>query len=215
MPAQAPNKATDWDAYYKRPAATAQFTRRITAARIQRVLAGAFTKDRVAVCELGGANSCFIDDFLARPAVAAYHIVDTNAFGLDLVTRRFAQDKRVDCRLADALTLEAGGGSFDIVYSVGLIEHFDRAGTARCIASHFHMCKPGGTVLIKFPTPTVLYRAIRGAADALGMWAFPDERPLQLDEVVSSCAKHGVVTHRSINWAIGLTQGYIMTQKSG
>ena len=207
-------KATDWDAYYKRPAAPAQFTRRISAARIIKTLRAVLSQPNVAICELGGANSCFIDDFLKEPALAAYHIIDNNRYGLELVRNRLLKDRRVSVELADALAIGPRSQAYDAVFSVGLIEHFDQEGTGRCIDAHFGLCRPGGSVLITFPTPTLPYRAIRRAAEGLGIWAFPDERPLGFDEVVQRCARHGDVVHQSINWWIGLTQGYVLTRKS-
>ena len=207
-------KATDWDAYYKRPAAPAQLTRRISAARIVKTLRPALSQPGVTICELGGANSCFIDDFLALPSLAAYHIIDNKRYGLELVRNRLHSQSRVSTELADVMAMQPREKAFDVVYSVGLIEHFDRDGTARCIETHFDLCRPGGTVLITFPPPTLPYRAIRSAAESLRIWAFPDERPLGFDEVVKSCARHGEVLHQSINWWIGLTQGYVLTRKS-
>jgi hypothetical protein len=49
-------------------------------------------------------------------------------------------------------------------------------------------------------------------AEIAGMWAFPDERPLGFEEVTSCCGQHGNIIHRSINWAILLTQGYVMVR---
>lgn len=206
-------KATDWDAYYKRPAATASFTRRISARRILRTLERQLAAKGVRVCELGGANSCFVGDFLALPNLGSYHVIDLNPYGVGLLNERLSHDSRVSGQVADALQVAPGAGQYDIVYSVGLIEHFDAAGTARCIESHFNLCRPGGTVLITFPTPTAPYRLIRGMAELMGIWAFPDERPLGFGEVLVTCRSHGEVTHQSINWAIGLTQGYVVTIK--
>lgn len=208
-------KVTDWDAYYVKPASVARFTRRISAARILRTLGSRLVGDGLKICELGGANSCFIDDFLQLPSVASYHVLDSNAFGIGLLNSRLQGDGRVRCTIGDALAVQPGSTHYDIVYSVGLIEHFDEMRTARCIESHFHLCRPGGTVLITFPTPTIPYRLIRGAAELTCMWKFPDERPLQIDEVEAVCRRHGEVQHKSINWAIGLTQGYVLTKATG
>lgn len=208
------SNATDWDEYYRHPASPAAFTRKISAAKILRTLATELVQPSVRVCELGGANSCFIDYFLQRPNLKAYHAVDLNAYGIGLLRQRYPDDPRVDAQVADALRIEPGSGDYDVVYSVGLIEHFAPAETARCIDAHFHLCRPGGTVLITFPTPTVPYRVIRSAAEQLGIWAFPDERPLKFDEVVPVCTRHGRLEHRSINWAIGLTQGYVKVYHS-
>jgi hypothetical protein len=166
------------------------------------------------LCECGGANSCFADALLAIPGLDRYHVIDSNAYGVSLLEPRFANDKRVSWEVGDLLKGQHKP-KFDIVYSVGLIEHFDPENTARCVDAHFELCKPGGVVLITFPTPTIPYRLIRGAAETMGVWAFPDERPLSFTEVEAAAAKHQPkLLHRSINWAIGLTQGYLMYRKT-
>lgn len=205
------SRTTDWDAYYRKPASTAAVTRRISAAKILRTLAPHLAERSVRICELGGGNSCFIDSFLRLANVIKYDVVDLNAHGVRLLQDRFPSDPRVSARVGDALEIEPGLGQYDIVYSVGLIEHFDPQGTAKCIDAHFCLCRPGGAVLVTFPTPTPPYNAIRKFAEILGIWRFPDERPLAFDEVVGVCSRHGTVTHCSINWAIGLTQGYVLT----
>jgi len=202
-------KATDWDAYYERPAAMASITRRISAAKILRTLGRRLYVDDLTVCELGGANSSFIGDFLRLNNLAKYDVIDLNDYGIDLLKKR-TSDPRVSATVADALALDPKERVYDIVYSVGLIEHFDTARTRQCIDAHFKLCRPGGTVLITFPTPTLPYRLIRGIAEMLAIWTFPDERPLYFDEVLSACAPKGQVVHESINWVIGLTQGYVM-----
>lgn len=204
---------TDWDAYYKKPAATSGPARKIS----QRKIVGLFLEHiegkAASLCECGGANSCFADALLTLSRLNRYHIIDSNAYGVSLLEKRYASDERVSWEVGDLLR-GAHQPFFDIVYSVGLIEHFDRKNTARCVDAHFALCKPGGVILITFPTPTIPYRVIRGAAEALGIWAFPDERPLDFVEVEAAAERHRpVLLHRSINWMIGLTQGYLMYRK--
>lgn len=205
---------TDWDSYYKRPARFAPITRRISAAKILRALRTKLDQPGMRVCELGGGNSCFIEKFLALPNLASYHVIDQNAYGVELLTRRFPNDPRVSTTIANVLDIASPSGRYDVVYSVGLIEHFDEAETAKCIDAHFCLARPGGAVLITFPTPTLPYRVIRRSAEMLGIWAFPDERALVFDEVTSRCSRHGRLEYQSINWAIGLTQGYVMAHRS-
>lgn len=202
--------ATDWDSYYKKPASLAGFTRKISASKILNTLGTELSKPGLTICELGGANSCFIDYFLPLPNLTTYDVIDLNQYGIELLDQRFREDKRVRTKLQNALELGPEAEKYDIVYSVGLIEHFDVENTARCVAAHFHLCQPGGLVLITFPTPTIPYRMIRGIAERLGVWAFPDERPLQFSEVKSASDRFGSLTHESINWGIGLTQGYVV-----
>ena len=95
---------------------------------------------------------------------------------------------------------------FDLVFSVGLIEHFDPAGTQRAIAAHFDLLRPGGIAIITFPTPTRLYRISRRIAESFGQWAFPDERPLAFPEVAQAASPYGPLLYRHLIWPIVFTQ---------
>jgi hypothetical protein len=96
-----------------------------------------------------------------------------------------------------------------------LIEHFDPGGTRDVIDAHFRAVRDGGLVVLFFPTPTWLYRTIRRAAETFGVWAFPDERPLEMAEVVGAAERHGRVIHTDVNWWIGLTQGIVVAEVRG
>jgi SAM-dependent methyltransferase len=204
---------TDWDAYYTKTAPTAYFTRRITAGRLlsamRELTAG---KIGISICEIGGANSCFAGTLLADLPVDQYHVIDNNAFGLELLRKRFGDAGKVSWQHCDVLGASVPIKQFDIVFSVGLIEHFDPAGTSRSVASHFRLVKPGGGVIITFPTPTWLYRITRGAIEAVDQWQFPDERPLEFVEVEKAISTHGTVISRQTNWSIILTQGIIVAR---
>lgn len=210
-------RATDWDRYYSSIPATARVTRRITARKLCRHLAE-FSRDipRPSVVEFGGANSWFVEYVRAALDPSRYASLDLNEKGLSLFDARFADDETVFGIRADALALtpEQRRDPFDIVFSIGMIEHFTVEDTARCIRSHFEMCKPGGIVLITFPVPTLPYRAVRGASEKLGQWYYYDERPLSFEEVCGVCDPFGEKLHQSINWWIGLTQGYVVYRRA-
>jgi len=206
---------TDWDAYYDKPGRFTRFTRRITTRKLLDCLRrhdGPLAEARLV--EFGGANSCFHDAVRDAFGPAAYDILDSNRAGLELFaahhpdleqTRLFERDVR------EAYP-EGAAADADVCFSVGLIEHFDATGTAEVIRCHFRAVRDGGLVILFFPTPTWLYRAIRGAAEALGIWAFPDERPLAMAEVVHEAELHGRVIFTDVNWSIGLTQGIVVTR---
>jgi hypothetical protein len=61
--------------------------------------------------------------------------------------------------------------------------------------------------------PTLSYRIVRRAAEKLGIWRFPDERPIQLEDAVALCAEHGEVIAKRLNRAILLTQGIVLAKK--
>jgi len=209
-------KATDWDRYYKNVVPTARLTRRYTT----RVLLDAMKRfaspsegnTQLAITEIGGANSCFLDRILEDVVCRRYDVVDTNAYGLSLLEQRAGADGRVRLHQKSVLGL-AMEEKADIVFSVGLIEHFDAANTRQAALSHFDVLRPGGTVIITFPTPTLLYRVTRGLAEMFGIWQFPDERPLKPAEVRAAVGERGEVLMTKILWPLILTQGIVVVRK--
>jgi putative flippase GtrA len=199
-------KATDWDNYYRSPAPTAHLTRRYTA----RTLIGCMQKfgGRIdQLVEFGGANSCFLDSIRAEIAPRQYHVIDTNAYGLSLLGGRGVIAHQQDCRAV------AEGIEADLAFSIGLIEHFDPAGTREAIVSHFRVVKPGGCAIISFPTPTLLYRVARRITEAVGAWKFPDERPLDREEVMAAASGLGSVEFEKVLWPIVFTQRIMVFRK--
>lgn len=205
---------TDWDAYYERPAAPATFTRKITTRLLITLMRRFGATEPQAICELGGANSCFYDAMRNTFNSADYVVIDNNTFGLRLMEQRWPGDPRLSARNEDVLTISTTDRRADIVFSVGLIEHFQPVDTAKVIEKHFAFVRPGGLVLITFPTPTWLYRVTRRIAERIGAWQFPDERPLTFNEVETQIARHGKIVHSQVNWPIVLTQGVVVAQAS-
>jgi cyclopropane fatty-acyl-phospholipid synthase-like methyltransferase len=203
---------TDWDSYYARPYRTASLTRKHTAS----VLVDLLRKNNGAgasILEFGGANSCFIDQILEQVAPARYDVIDSNQLGLDLLQSRYSRDDRVSVSLGDVLAPSQPGRLYDIVFSVGLIEHFDPAGTAKAVAAHFSYLRPGGTAIITFPTPTWLYRSVRGLAEVTNNWIFHDERPLRLPEFERAVTGLGEIRSARILWPLILTQYCVEVRK--
>jgi hypothetical protein len=100
-----------------------------------------------------------------------------------------------------------------LVYSVGLIEHFDPPETRKAVLAHFQPLKRGSIVIVTFPTPTLLYRIARRLIEWAGMWQFPDERPLKPAEVLASIAECGDVLFQKTLWPLILTQHMIVARK--
>ncbi len=100
----------------------------------------------------------------------------------------------------------------DLVFSIGLVEHFDPEQTRKAVLAHFDASRKGGLVIISFPTPTLLYLAARSIIEALGMWKFPDERPLQREEVVSAVRERGEVAFEKTLWPLIPTQHVVVAR---
>ncbi|MDQ2844614.1 MAG: glycosyltransferase [Acidobacteriota bacterium] len=208
--------ATDWTRYYSTVPFTANLTRKYTLSVLVEALrkfVGMGPQRCGMLVEIGGANSCFLDGIERAIRPGSYHVIDTNAYGLDLLRQRSAAyDGRVHLHqhsvLEPTLPFQA-----DAVMSIGLIEHFAPAETRRAVLAHFDMLKPGGYALISFPTPTWLYRAARGLTEAVGAWKFPDERPLNREEVLAAVRERGEVVYEKVLWPLILTQRLLVVQK--
>jgi 2-polyprenyl-3-methyl-5-hydroxy-6-metoxy-1,4-benzoquinol methylase len=78
--------------------------------------------------------------------------------------------------LADCLT-EAGDPSYDIVWSQGLMEHFDNP--ASIAAAHYKFLKPGGTALISVPyrySYHAIWYLVTRPSLLRGFWPWTDQQ---------------------------------------
>jgi len=203
------NKKTDWDAYYSRPSKFSGFARQITINHILRAFSG--HGSRIAnICELGGANSCIYADIHRAYPSAQYCVVDNNTTGMALLKSKNILQGQLILIESDVMQKISLEDSMDVVFSIGLIEHFSPLDTAIAIQQHFSLVKEGGLVVITFPTPTWLYRCARKISEALCLWIFHDERPLTMQSVVREVEKYGDCIDSFINWKIVFTQGIVV-----
>jgi cyclopropane fatty-acyl-phospholipid synthase-like methyltransferase len=162
--------------------------------------------------ELGGANSCFYDAIQDQVRPRSYSILDNNPLGLQKFRERIAS---CTGRILEADVLGyQGSPEFDAVFSVGLIEHFSPEDTRRSVLTHWHLVRPGGVMILFFPTPTWLYRITRWFSEALGLWIFHDERPLRPSEVSGALPADAELVHQSTIWPIFLTQSILVARKT-
>jgi glycosyltransferase involved in cell wall biosynthesis len=198
---------TDWNLYYRKQYKAATFTRRITESVLHRLIGEYSTalKDKLLIGELGGGNSCFFDNIKKRFNPAEYHIIDNSRFGLVKFQERAGNINSVVLHQEDVLNLNMEL-KLDVVFSVGLIEHFSVEGTRKAIETHFRILKTDGIAIISFPTPTFLYRITRFLSEAFGLWIFHDERPLTRGEVSDVLKDYGTILYTTIIWPIFLTQ---------
>jgi putative flippase GtrA len=209
-----PKRATDWDYYYTSVPYTAKVTRRYSA----RVLLDAIGRHaarvgggELSIVEIGGANSCFVDGVLSKFRCRSYSIIDTNRYGLSLLKKKAEQGV---VRLYEQSVLDLSiNAEADLVFSVGLVEHFGPAETRKAVLAHFDLLRSGGVTIITFPTPTFLYRAARKVIEAVNLWQFPDERPLLPSEVLAAMTERGEVLEQKTLWPLILTQHLIVARK--
>ena len=165
-------------------------------------------KSSIEVIEFGGGNSCFFRGLVEALPISRYEVADLNQKSLQLFEQQAREVPAVKtaAHRVNLLTEAPSIPSADVVFSVGLVEHFDPEGTRQVIRNHFACVKDGGIVIITAPTPTWLYRATRGAAEQIGVWQFPDERPLAPEEIVRGGEGLGFPLHSATLWPLVLTQ---------
>ena len=206
------NTATDWDSYYQSVPSTAKLTRKYTTRMLLSCIERFAGSGPLAIVEIGGANSCFLDAVLTSISCRSYDVVDTNRYGLSLLEKRAGGSGVVRLHEQSVLALDMDVTA-DVVYSVGLVEHFQPAETRRAVLAHFEPLRPGGIVIVTFPTPTWLYRASRRCIELAGMWKFPDERPLKPAEVRAALEEKGEILFEKTLWPLVLTQHLIVARR--
>jgi 2-polyprenyl-3-methyl-5-hydroxy-6-metoxy-1,4-benzoquinol methylase len=207
-------KATDWDSYYNDPSGFSKYTRLYTQNWLIEQIKKYSIDKSIDIAEFGGGNSCFHEAIIKEANINTYTIYDNNDTGVKKFEENYGRNnisKAINCDLLNAEVAEKD--TYDIVMSVGLIEHFDENGTKIIVKKHFDAVKSGGIVIITAPTPTLLYNTIRSAAELFGAWKFHDERPLLPTEMYKAVEGLGEVIDEKLLWAIGLTQYALVVKK--
>ena len=205
---------TDWERYYRNPYPTAKWSRRIMAnALADAIRRHAPRREALSILEIGGGNSCFLAGLMEQFHFGEYLILDNSTEGMRRARERFAPvyGDRVRYREADVFEPAADlAGRYDVVLSVGLIEHFTDEEIVRLVRLHADFARPDGLVVIAVPTPTIFYRIVRTGAELLGIWQFPDERPIRRRRLVELMSGAGLrITSQHTFWSQLLTQSLV------
>jgi ubiquinone/menaquinone biosynthesis C-methylase UbiE len=82
----------------------------------------------------------------------------------------------VKCVQADILALPSGTAEYDLLFSAGLLEHFDHGARTQILAAMYRLVKPGGYLLAAVPNHMSLpYRTGYLLSVARGTWAYQKE----------------------------------------
>jgi SAM-dependent methyltransferase len=208
---------TDWNEYYTRPFPLARYTRAYTARKLASYLrrfpqSGRGRGEPVTVIELGGGNSAFLATLMAQFPIGQYAVIDNNQLGLRQLSSRILSRQGINLICSDILKW-VPDSSADVVFSVGLVEHFRPDEIHAAVNAHFRSARLGGLVVISFPTPTWLYRFARWVAERLGVWRFHDERPLGILEMTATIEEHGEILHTEVLWPLVFTQAVVVVRK--
>jgi SAM-dependent methyltransferase len=205
-------KKTDWTEYYKKQYKVTSLTRKISERILINLMKKYSSNKELTIIELGGANSCFYKGIRKNLRVKEYTIIDNNEFGLEKTKQSFGDDKTLKMFNQDVLDIKFQEKT-DIVFSVGLIEHFSESDIETVIQNHYNLLQVGGICIITYPTPTFLYKITRAILEALKLWRFYDETPLKKEQILKAIKNDVRILYYRRNDYILLSQGIIVMTK--
>lgn len=207
---------TDWNSYYRKKSIFSVYAQWLQRRYIVDMLAKYVDRNRIKnVVELGGAASSFYKTIQTLFQLETFGVVDNSTTGLEAFQKMY-EGKELPINICNHNILEGNPAikKCDMSYSLGLIEHFDPAGTKKAIIAHFDCVENGGYVMVSFPTPTKQYKIIRKCMELLGKWQFWDERPLLGSEVEDAVGKYGKLICKRLMRKMPLTQMVYLFQKT-
>jgi SAM-dependent methyltransferase len=144
-----------WDSYWSRLEIPVEVTRSPTNSATKDAILDVLERyvvrrPELRVLEVGGAPGQYLA-WMARSFGCRCAVLDYSPIGCDMARRNFEAlgiDLAINERDLFGDELDSVG-RFDVVYSLGLIEHFEQFGTA--IERHAALAKPGGLVIIGCP----------------------------------------------------------------
>ncbi|MBU3934467.1 class I SAM-dependent methyltransferase [Patescibacteria group bacterium] len=143
------------------------------------------------ILELGsgsGRTSFWISDILP---VSEIVLVDSNEKILEK-SKRFFSNKNIPVRFIkkDIRHLDLKE-KFNLIHNSGVLEHFLPKEQGEIIKVHKKHIVKNGWVISYVPTPDLSYRFWRSIQELLGVWRFPDEKPLVFSELSKLFQKEG------------------------
>lgn len=142
------------------------------------------------VLEIGAGGSHTIGAIVRRLECRGFGIEPDEA-GIEKTIQLAAlETAHVEMVRGDGFYLPFENNAFDVVYSLGLIEHFDTGKSSELVAEHVRVCKKNGVVIVAVPNslnfPHTLRKWFLGSR-----YEFYPERsysPKQLRSLLSACA---------------------------
>ncbi|MCM1174270.1 MAG: class I SAM-dependent methyltransferase [Blautia sp.] len=205
---------TDWTDYYTKPKSViSSVTQKITLRYLTGLIRKYSISDKLRVMECGGGNSCFAKNIADALDIKYYDIVDNCKIGIDKALDNPAIRNAWYADLSKEINDDVIAQKYNLVYSVGLVEHFSEKKRKKVIENHFKLCEKKGYVLITAPTPAFQYRFIRRCMELLHLWQFWDESPVMLEELVKEMKPYGEIISAGINRKLPLTQCVVIALK--
>ena len=127
--------------------------------------------------------------------------VSTDAFSsLDFFSQR--EGVQVAAVRGDGFALPFRAGSFDVVYSEGVIEHFPLERSAHMVREHARVCRPGGLVIVSTPNKFAFVHSLTKAILGSSFLFYP-EASLSTFQLSRLLAQAGLATIARDGFAFG------------
>lgn len=141
-------------------------------------------------CGSGRLTLAMAREFDLRPVLA-----DFSPEAVALARRNAeALGVRAEFIICDVLDVPLVGGSFDIVWSAGVYEHFLGADRARVFTEAARLCRSGGRAVVIVPNAwNLLSRLGQFASERLGAWPLGVEVPFSPRELRARGQEAGLV----------------------
>jgi 2-polyprenyl-3-methyl-5-hydroxy-6-metoxy-1,4-benzoquinol methylase len=153
-----------WDAVYGRPPHLRLPLAFVVSTRNLQRLLERYVRPGMTVVEVGCAPGKHLA-WVTHTLGAHVSGLDYSARGLEFSRRLFeALGLTGDLRCEDLLNTTLANDAFDLVYSVGVIEHFDDP--RPIVARHVALARPGGVVVIAVPNYRGVYGTLQRHFDA-------------------------------------------------
>ena len=94
------------------------------------------------------------------------------------------------CTVSDAGTLPMKCGTFDVTFSIGLIEHFERSVAAQMVCEMVRVTRPQGLVAVMVPWRNSFYNLVRNVFGP--RWPFGHEQPFTRPEITRFMVGQGL-----------------------
>ena len=203
-------KVTNWKKYYsKKPLKIVEKKRLNNINYILKVLKENNFKGGK-VLEYGGGNSSVAEAISKNYNIDKFTIVDSNEYGIELLDNKNIKNLNKKC---ESIFDYNDKIEYDLIYSVGLIEHFQGKELEKCIKRHFKYAKNNSLVLFTFPVPKMKYKVIRFIYEIFNKWQYTDEVPLKKVYVEYLLKKHGKILYSEVNKGLILPQAIILVKK--
>ena len=141
------------------------------------------------ILEVGAGASHTMAALSGRLGCDAYG-VEPNCSGISKASEMcLLEGSKATFMRGDGFALPFSESTFDVVYSLGLIEHFDFHRSIELVEEHARVCKPGGLVIVSVPNLLNLPHTVRKGFLGTKYEYYPESSysPRKLKRVLESC----------------------------